>query len=168
MLTVGQVLVGLAALSGARRSPIEWPLPPLHLPPSPPARRVLARPTGWPIEGRVSSHYGMRHHPILMKRVLHAGIDLVARRGTPVATTAPGTVVAAEWRGGYGNVVVVAHDDGLETLYAHLDALWVREGDELDRGDPVGPLGATGRVTGAHVHYEVRRHGQAEDPRGWQ
>lgn len=95
----------------------------------------------------------------------HTGIDYGAPRGTPVLAAGEGTVVLAGFNsGGYGNYVVISHGGGLDTLYGHLDSLAVRQGQHVDRGQPLGAEGSTGNSTGAHLHFEVRRAGQPVDP----
>ena len=95
---------------------------------------------------------------------MHQGIDVSAPRGTPVYATASGRVVFAGRQGAYGNLVVIDHGNGYETLYAHLDRIGVRRGWAVRRGEPIGRVGRTGRATGYHVHYEIRRDGQPLDP----
>lgn len=120
-----------------------------------------ATPIGWPIEHpdrHVISPFGPRG------RRHHNGIDLKAPRGVPVVATAGGTVRFAGSMRGYGHVVIIDHGGGIETLYAHLREAAVRRGQAVRRGDPLGPLGSTGRTTTHHVHYEVRVDGTPVDP----
>lgn len=117
-----------------------------------------------PVAGRISSHFGHRHDPLGEGHRHHAGLDIAAERGTPVVGAGAGTVVRAEAAGDYGNLVVVDHGGGLETRYAHLDSIDVRVGDHIDAGQRLGGVGDTGRSTGPHLHFEVRRHGRAENP----
>jgi murein DD-endopeptidase MepM/ murein hydrolase activator NlpD len=112
----------------------------------------------------VTSSFGVRRDPLLRTPALHAGIDFRAPIGTPVKVTGAGTVVRAGWNGGYGRMVEVDHGHGLTTRYAHLSKIRVRHGQRLDRGDFVGEAGSSGRSTGPHLHYEVRRNGDAVDP----
>lgn len=116
---------------------------------------------------RVSSRFGMRRHPIHGDVRLHTGLDLAAPIGTPVSAAAPGRVVAAGSRGGYGLTVDLDHGDGLLTRYAHLDRIEVARGDRLAAGQRLGTVGMTGTVTGPHLHLEVREHGRAVDPADW-
>ena len=96
----------------------------------------------------------------------HAGIDILAPRGTPVGAAAAGHVTwAGRLAGGWGNLVVVAHADGVRTMYAHLSSIAVRLGQRVARGDRLGAVGATGDATGPHLHFEVRLRGAAVDPR---
>jgi murein DD-endopeptidase MepM/ murein hydrolase activator NlpD len=95
----------------------------------------------------------------------HAGIDLIAGRGTPVGAAAPGRVVFAGFAaGGWGNLVVLAHASGVRTMYAHLLKLTVRRGQAVGTGTSLGTVGATGRASGPHLHFEVRVRGAAVDP----
>jgi murein DD-endopeptidase MepM/ murein hydrolase activator NlpD len=118
-------------------------------------------------EARVTSAFNsQRMHPILQQVLPHLGVDYAAPSGTPVRATGDGTVAAAEWRGGYGNLVEIQHANGYTTRYGHLS----RFSSELHRdayvrqGEVIGYVGATGLATGPHLHYEVRRHGRPIDP----
>ena len=96
----------------------------------------------------------------------HEGIDIVASQGTPVAAAAPGRVVYAAFAaGGWGNLVVVLHSDGVRSLYAHLSAFAVHRGATVATGTRLGLVGATGDASGPHLHFEVRLRGAAVDPR---
>lgn len=124
-------------------------------------------PQGNPVAGggRISSGFGERFHPVDQVWKPHHGLDIAAPAGTPVEATAAGTVAFAGERGGYGNLVIIDHGNGLETRYAHLGALGVEPGETVNAGDPVGKVGSTGKSTGNHLHYEVRENGQPVDPR---
>ena len=113
---------------------------------------------------RVSSGFGLRDDPFLNRPALHGGIDFVAPEGTAVRATAPGTVVAAGWNGGYGQMVEIRHADGITTRYAHLSAVLVPQGARVAAGNLIGRVGSTGRSTGPHLHYETRRGGEPVDP----
>ncbi len=112
----------------------------------------------------VSSGFGMRVHPMTGRRTHHDGIDVSAPRGTAIPVGRPGVVVRAEKAGGYGNLVVVDHGDGIQTRYAHCDRLDVTPGQQVEAGDVLGTVGSTGRSTGPHLHYELRIDGRAVDP----
>ncbi|GGD88581.1 membrane protein [Aureimonas endophytica] len=112
----------------------------------------------------ISSGFGIRSDPFLGREAMHTGVDFVAEPGTPVAATAPGKVVFAGDNGSYGNMVEIDHGNGLATRYAHLSRILVTVGDKVTVGMPVGQVGSTGRSTGAHLHYELRRAGDAIDP----
>jgi murein DD-endopeptidase MepM/ murein hydrolase activator NlpD len=112
----------------------------------------------------ITSRFGNRVDPFLGRLALHAGIDFEARTGDDVKSTGAGKVVAAGSSGGYGNMVEIDHGQGISTRYGHMSKILVAVGDEVETGEVVGRAGSTGRSTGPHVHYEVRRHGQAVDP----
>jgi flagellar protein FlgJ len=114
--------------------------------------------------GRVSSTYGWRSDPFRGQAKFHGGIDLAAGYGTQVPAAAAGTVVTAEDRGGYGLTVVIRHQDGFESRYAHLSSLEVKAGDRVAQGQQVGRVGSTGRSTGPHLHFEVTHAGRRVDP----
>ena len=122
-------------------------------------------PSIWPVSGWISSYFGWRRSPIDGRTLMHKGVDIVAPYRTPVAATAPGTVVTAGWSStGYGYHVVVDHGFGFRTLYGHLSEVAVSVGDDVALGATVGLLGSTGYSTGPHLHYEVVRQGVAVDP----
>ena len=112
----------------------------------------------WPVSGPVVSGFGMRWGR------MHEGIDIAAGMGTPVHAAAAGTVIHAGWLGGYGNLVVLDHGDGLATAYAHASALLVVVGQSVSQGETVSLVGSTGHSTGPHLHFEVRVNGVAVDP----
>jgi murein DD-endopeptidase MepM/ murein hydrolase activator NlpD len=122
-------------------------------------------PTLWPVRGLVTSPFGARTSPYGEGREMHPGIDISASYGSPVTAAGNGAVIFAGRDPGYGGVVIVAHGGQLDTLYGHLSALYVREGQSVRRGQTIGAVGATGRATGAHLHYEVRVNGAPVDPR---
>ena len=114
----------------------------------------------WPVAGSLNDYFGAPRGG----GTYHSGIDLGAASGTPIAAAASGQVVLVSAGGGYGNYVVVRHDDGLETLYAHLSETWVVQGQWVGQGESIGAVGATGWATGPHLHFEVRVGGAAVDP----
>jgi murein DD-endopeptidase MepM/ murein hydrolase activator NlpD len=122
-------------------------------------------PFGNPAPGRyVTSRFGNRIDPFLGRLALHAGIDFQADTGDPVKATGAGKVIAAGPAAGYGNMVEIDHGQGITTRYGHMSRILVAVGDTIKAGDAVGLAGATGRATGPHVHYEVRRDGNPIDP----
>ncbi len=122
-------------------------------------------PNIWPVEGRITSFYGSRAHPWTEgERDFHPGLDIAAEYGTPVRATASGIVKLSQWEGGYGKLVVLDHGHNFVTLYAHNSRLAVNQGDQVKRGQVISYIGATGASTGAHLHYEVRVDGKAENP----
>jgi len=123
-------------------------------------------PEGWPLMtgGVVTSKFGYRRHPISGRRSMHKGIDIAGKRGSDIVAMADGLVIFSGRKSGYGNIVEVRHANGLETRYAHNQRNLVKEGDLIRKGQVVAKLGSTGRSTGPHVHFEVRRNGEAVDP----
>lgn len=122
-------------------------------------------PLGLPHHGVKTSRFGGRANPFSGQgRETHMGLDFRARVGDPIRVTADGTVVQAGYHGGYGNLVRVRHGFGYETYYGHLSAIDVVVGKKISAGDVVGRAGSTGRSTGPHLHYEVRRNGAPIDP----
>jgi murein DD-endopeptidase MepM/ murein hydrolase activator NlpD len=117
-----------------------------------------------PVDGTVTSHFGRRSDPFHGKKRNHKGLDIAAAPGTPIRPVRPGTVVSSGERGGFGNVVVVDHGDGVTSLYAHCKDLLVKKGDRVGRGDTIATVGSTGRSTGPHLHLEIHRDGVAVDP----
>ena len=126
--------------------------------------QVNVRPSLWPVEGRLMSSFGGRTDPFSGEGAIHTGVDLQAAMGTPVRAAADGIVVYAEWRSGYGRLVIIDHGNGLQTYYGHLSQFGVVEGQEVRRGDVVARSGASGRVTSPHLHYEVRMGGTPVNP----
>ena len=112
----------------------------------------------WPVNGAVVSGYGMRWGR------LHEGIDISAPSGTPIWAAAAGTVIYAGWLGGYGNLVVVDHGNGLATAYAHASTILVGVGQQVSQGETLSLVGSTGNSSGPHLHFEVRVNGVAVDP----
>jgi murein DD-endopeptidase MepM/ murein hydrolase activator NlpD len=110
------------------------------------------------------SGFGMRLHPLLNERRMHTGVDWEAASGTPVIAAAAGRVIEAGHKGQYGNVVIIDHGGGVETLYAHLSEIGVKEGDCVADGARIGAAGSTGLTANTGVHFEVHRAGTAVDP----
>ena len=114
---------------------------------------------------RISSRYSKkRFHPVLKRYKSHLGTDYAAPRGTPIRSVADGIVVYSGFLGGYGNLVVIDHGDGLSTVYAHQQSIYVVVGQSVVQGEAVGSVGSTGHSTGPHLHFEVRINGSAVDP----
>ncbi|WP_199533962.1 murein hydrolase activator EnvC family protein [Romboutsia weinsteinii] len=120
----------------------------------------------WPVPGysRVSSPYGYRNHPILNRQEFHTGIDIPAPQGTPVTSFDDGKVIFSGVKGGYGNTIMIQHDDGKVTLYAHNSALTASVGDRVQKGQVVAKIGSTGMSTGPHLHFEIRINGSHTNP----
>ncbi len=127
---------------------------------------VATLPLARPVAGSsdISSNFGYRLDPFTRGAAMHTGIDFKAEHGTPVKAAGAGTVVLAEYHGGYGNMVEIDHGNGLTTRYAHLSTISVSEGQKIAAGTTVGRVGSTGRSTGPHLHYETRLSGDAVDP----
>jgi murein DD-endopeptidase MepM/ murein hydrolase activator NlpD len=117
-----------------------------------------------PLQGTVRSQFGMRRDPINGRMRLHQGIDIPAKRGTPIEAAAAGTVVFAGRNKGYGNMVMIEHADGRRTLYAHAQSLLVEAGDTVAAGQPIAKVGSTGHSTGPHLHFEVRERNGPVNP----
>jgi murein DD-endopeptidase MepM/ murein hydrolase activator NlpD len=122
----------------------------------------LARPMRGDMD--VTSSFGVRPDPFTRRPAMHTGIDMKADQGAPVRATAPGVVTAAEYSGGYGNMVEIDHGNGVVTRYGHLASIAVEDGQNVQAGVVVGRVGSTGRATGPHLHYETRLGGDAVDP----
>ncbi|MAY20588.1 MAG: hypothetical protein CL955_08210 [Erythrobacteraceae bacterium] len=117
-----------------------------------------------PVPGPISSRYGMRRHPILGYRRMHAGMDFRARHGTPIVAVTDGRVVSAGRAGGCGIAVKLDHGGGLQTRYCHMSRMAVNRGQDVRRGQVIGYVGSTGLSTGAHLHYEMYRGGNHINP----
>jgi murein DD-endopeptidase MepM/ murein hydrolase activator NlpD len=119
----------------------------------------------YPVMGpRMSSDYGTRKHPVLKVRKHHDGIDLAAPIGAPIRAIADGQVVYADPHGGYGRYVVVRHLDGFTSHYGHCEKLEVAPGQRIAAGQIIGTVGSSGISTGPHLHFEIRRNGETQDP----
>jgi murein DD-endopeptidase MepM/ murein hydrolase activator NlpD len=128
-------------------------------------RAVAFTPMGYPRISSLTSYFGYRSDPFDPSHAeFHPGIDFKGQRGDPAHCTANGKVVYAGWMGGYGNCVRIAHANSYETLYGHLSRITVRVGQEVTAGEKIGEVGSTGRSTGTHLHYEVRKNGKAVNP----
>jgi len=117
-----------------------------------------------PVTGEISSAFGRRAHPFRHVMHFHTGVDIRARRGTPIMAAASGRVVYAGWRRGYGLMVEVEHGSGFRTVYAHCSKLQVRIGTMIQAGSTVGLVGNTGVTTGCHLHFEIMRGAVLIDP----
>ena len=120
----------------------------------------------WPIYGHytITSNYGMRTHPITGVYKLHTGVDISATIGSDFTAIADGIVVKAEYNGAYGNMVIIDHGGGVQTLYAHGSQIIAQVGQEVKAGDIVLKVGSTGYSTGPHAHFEVRINGSPVNP----
>jgi murein DD-endopeptidase MepM/ murein hydrolase activator NlpD len=125
---------------------------------------AAATPSIWPANGWLTSRMGRRQDPMTGGDDFHKGLDIAAEKGAPVYATAAGTVSEAGYQNAYGNLIVLDHGFGLETRYGHLTSFTVSKGDQVKRGDIIGRVGATGRATGPHLHYEVLAGGRLLNP----
>ena len=117
-----------------------------------------------PVQGKVTSPFGYRIHPITGNRSFHTGIDLAAPQGTPIAAAYGGVVKDTGYTSGRGNYILLEHGENLQTLYCHLSEIDVQEGDTVDAGGTIGLVGTTGMSTGPHLHFELRVDGVRCDP----
>lgn len=121
-------------------------------------------PSMWPVNGQIVSRFGDRSDPLSGEGGFHAGVDLTATMGTPVYAAADGIVAAAQFSGRYGRLILIEHGHGMTTLYAHLSKFEIVPGEEVRRGQLIGMSGASGRVSGPHLHFEVRQGGSPVNP----
>lgn len=126
---------------------------------------IADAPSLWPIAGRVTSSFGERQDPLRPGEMeFHTGIDIAAPYGTPVHATANGIVEKAGGESGYGRLIILNNGHGIETYYAHLSGFAVTEGEQVERGQIIGYVGESGRVTGSNLHYEIRIHNTPVNP----
>lgn len=121
-------------------------------------------PTLWPASGRISSPFGYRSDPFNSSEKRHQGIDIAASEGDNIKASANGKVILSAYNGNYGNCIIINHNNGITTLYAHASSLIAKEGQTVKKGDVIAKVGSTGRSTGPHLHFEVRINGTPEDP----
>jgi murein DD-endopeptidase MepM/ murein hydrolase activator NlpD len=160
---VSQIHVGQRIfIPGATRQlPVETITP---VEPSPAAPRMPEVPDSsadgfiWPVNGTINSGFGTRGASS------HDGIDIGAPEGTPIRAIEKGEVIYSDQLRGYGNIIIVRHTGGFISVYAHNEANLVREGQAVSRGEVIARVGNTGRVTGPHLHFEIRKHNAAQDP----
>ena len=126
--------------------------------------RFEATPSIRPLYGRVMSRYGWRRHPVSKKRRFHKGIDIASWAGAPIHVTADGIVEYAGWSRTFGYVVVVNHNYGYRTYYAHCSQILVKRKEIVKKGQVIAQVGSTGLSTGPHLHYEIRKWNQRLNP----
>lgn len=119
---------------------------------------------GRPVDGRLTSPFGSRFHPVLGHRRMHRGVDLAAPQGAPIVAAADGRVTAAGWNGGYGRQIALAHAGGMRTTYGHLSRIAASTGSYVRRGQVIGYVGSSGLSTGPHLHFEVSKDGSVVNP----
>ena len=117
-----------------------------------------------PVNYRINSKFGMRKHPILGTMKMHTGVDFAAPKGTPIRAAKDGLVIFADTKGGYGETIIIKHDQKYMTLYGHASKLIAHVGQEVRQGDVIALVGDTGRSTGPHLHFEVFENGQRINP----
>jgi murein DD-endopeptidase MepM/ murein hydrolase activator NlpD len=112
----------------------------------------------WPVNGMINSGFGRRGS------TFHDGVDIAAPEGTPIRAIAVGDVIYSDRLRGYGNIIIIRHEEGIVSVYAHNEVNLVRQGETVSRGDIIARVGSTGRVTGPHLHFEIRKNNAAQDP----
>lgn len=123
-------------------------------------------PTMWAHLGKINNEFGFRRNPFGGRSYeFHAGMDIGGERGDMIIAPANGIILNADWQGGYGNMIEIDHGNGLITRYGHLSRIGVQVGDTVQRGQPIGLIGSTGRSTGPHLHYELRLNDKPINPR---
>ncbi len=125
---------------------------------------VDALPTFIPVNGKITSPFGMRNHPITHIRTVHKGVDIDADSGDPILAAGSGKVIYAGYNNSYGNHVIVDHGNGFKTIYGHSSKLLVKTGQSVKKGQRIALVGSTGRSTGPHLHFEIRIAETAVDP----
>lgn len=122
-------------------------------------------PNQWPTQGDISSEFGYRRSPFGGSgSSFHEGIDIANNSGVTVVAAADGTVIFAGWKGAYGKMLEIDHGYGFKTIYGHNSALLVEEGDKVKKGEEIARMGNTGRSTGPHLHFVVKKDGESQDP----
>ena len=126
--------------------------------------RLASSPSIWPAKGWMTSRYGYRTSPFTGRKQFHSGLDIAGAPGTPIVAPARGKVVIAGKKGPLGNCLIIDHGWGVKTQYGHNKELFVKRGDEVERGQTIASLGTSGRSTGPHVHYVVEVNGKTRNP----
>jgi murein DD-endopeptidase MepM/ murein hydrolase activator NlpD len=172
---VGLKDVLIAQLTGGRRKPVVAKSVALRSYSTQKAAKKALPSFTFPVSGTVSSPFGKRRDPFTGEGGFHHGIDIASSAGSEIFAAAEGRVVFSGWKQGYGNVVTIDHSNGYSTLYAHNEKNLVEVGEEVTADQLIAHVGSTGRSTGPHLHYEVRKNGKAINPekvtcfseRGW-
>jgi len=131
------------------------------------AARLRVTPNVWPVRGAITSSFGVRADPFNGEAEVHRGVDIAALYNSQIQASADGRVLVAEFKAGYGNLVVLDHGNGVTTRYGHMARLLVRLGQRVKKGDIIGLVGTTGRSTAPHLHYEVRMYDRPVNPSGY-
>jgi murein DD-endopeptidase MepM/ murein hydrolase activator NlpD len=157
-----QIYVGQRIIipGASRQLPVDTIAPAEAAPLSriPPPAEVNGELLLWPVSGTINSSYGPRGSSF------HDGIDIAAPEGTPILAIERGEVIYSDQLRGYGNMVIVRHQGGIVSVYAHNQVNLVREGQQVSKGEVIAKVGSTGRVTGPHLHLEIRKNNSAQDP----
>lgn len=114
-----------------------------------------------PVTGTITSRFGANES---IRDHTHKGMDIAAPNGTSIKAAADGTVTYADWMGGYGNLVIISHENGIQTYYGHCSKLYVSKGEKVTAGDVIAAVGSTGNSTGNHLHFEIRKNGVQINP----
>jgi murein DD-endopeptidase MepM/ murein hydrolase activator NlpD len=125
---------------------------------------LVSTPSIWPVKGWVTSGFGSRKSPFTGQAVMHEGLDIATKTGTPIMAPADGVVAFSGIKGSFGRVLVIDHGYGYTTFYGHCSALDKKVGDKVKRGDIIAYVGSSGQTTGPHLHYEVRANGVCTNP----
>lgn len=126
---------------------------------------MACMPCDWPLRGNLTSYFGYRSSPFGGGRSeFHRGLDISTPSGLPISCPADGVVLSTEWNSGYGRILSINHGYGVVTRYAHLSEYFVEPGQKVKRGEKIAAVGASGRVTGPHLHYEVLLNGVPINP----
>lgn len=118
----------------------------------------------WPTHGRLTSKFGMRQNPLGRGRQFHYGIDIANSSGTNIVASAKGIVIFSGYKRGYGRTVILDHENGYKTLYAHNSKVLVSVGDRVEKGQLIAKMGSTGKSTGSHLHFEIHENDKPIDP----
>ncbi len=129
-----------------------------------PSEKTSSAAYKWPLMGRINSPFGWRQHPITKRKDFHTGIDIKGERNAPIKAANYGHVIYSGWMGGYGKVLVIEHNNGQSTLYAHCSSLLAGKGATISQGQLIAKVGTTGRSTGPHLHFEVRNGNSPVNP----
>ena len=127
--------------------------------------QLASTPSVWPAKGWVTSGFGRRVSPFTGQPQAHKGLDIAAEQGTSIVAPARGRVTFAGRKGPLGNAVEIDHGFGIKTLYGHCDAIHVKRGQRVERGQWIAAVGSSGRSTGPHLHYGIHKNGRAVDPK---
>jgi len=133
-------------------------------------KTAFAGQKGWlqpPVKGKLISRFGTKRKGDYNAFTFQSGIDIKAERGAPVKTVFSGEVMFAQWLKGYGNLMIINHGNNYYTLYAHVEELYKKKGEQVDTGEIIGTAGDTGSIKGPCLHFEVRHHGKPVDPLKW-